>query len=229
MSKQWSQAITDGVPMGIVTYSVYPSDHTTTDDGIDIPPLMEDTRKGDDGIEYTIREYETPLGEELQNLDCLTLNIRLYQSVSYLYFDGADVYTFHERQELEPMKATVWNNNAEIKTFTGSGQYNGLKYEVTVHASAVNAQLEMSFDAEFLSELPDHDHWYVFRLTNENGEALQIVEYDDSEPGKMRFMYQGTGKIPSELTLRIYVEHEGDFDEEAALSEAQPVVLKQKK
>ena len=229
MSDQWSQAITNGVPMGIVTYSIYPSDHTTTDDGVDIPPFMEDTRTGDDGIEYTIREYETPLEEELQNLDNLTLNIRLYQSVSYLYFDGTDFYTFHERQTLDSMKATVWNNNAEVHMFSGSGQYKGLEYEVTVHASAVNAQLEITFNAESLPELPDHDHWYEFQLTNENGKALSINEYDDSEPGKIRFKYEGTGISPSELTLRIYVAHEGVFDKEAAISEAHPVVLKKKK
>lgn len=124
---QWSQAITDGVPMGIITYSVYPSDHTTTDDGVDIPPFIFYTKKGEDGIEYTIREFAAPLAEELQDLDQLTLNIRLYQGVSYFYFDGTDVYTYYERQVLEPMKATVWKTDAEFNTFTGNGQYNGLR------------------------------------------------------------------------------------------------------
>lgn len=222
---QWSQSITDGVPMGIITYSVYPSDHTTTDDGVDIPPYGEESRKGEDGIEYTIREFDAPLPEELQNLDQLTLNIRLYQGVNYFYFDGTDIYTYYEQQVLEPMKATVWKTDAEFNTFTGNGQYNGVSYEITAHASAVNAQLEMTFEGETLPQLPDPDHWYEFQLTNESGKELQIDEYDDSEPGKVRLVYEGTGKAPSELTLRIYVCHEGDFDKEAAIREAQPVVL----
>lgn len=224
--EKWMKAIVGGTPMGIAIYDTYPGDHTVTDDGTDIPPYLEETRTGEDGIEYTIREYESPLEEALRNLDHLTLNIRLYQSVCYYYFDGTDVYAYRERRELEPMKATVWNNNTQTHTFAGSGQYSGLDYEVTVHASAVYAQLEMSFEGESFPKLPDVDHWYELQLTDENGSVLRITEYDDTQLGHMRFMYEGTGRAPSELTLRIYIGHEGDFDEEAAIREAQPVVLK---
>ena len=223
--RKWNQFVSDGKPIGISIYSISPSDHTITDEGVDIPPCMEDVRKGEDGIEYSIREYETPLPEELQNLDHLTLNIRLAQSARWYYFDGMNCYTYYEWQELEPMKATVWNTNAEIKTFAGSGQYEGIEYKASVRASAVNAQLEMRLDGESLPQLPDHDHWYELQLTDETGKELRIQEYDDREYGKILVRYEGTGKIPSELTLRIFVDHEGEFDKDAAIREAQPVVL----
>ncbi len=227
--RKWNQFVSDGKPIGIVIYSVGPSDHTTTDEGVDIPPCMEDVRKGEDGIEYSIREYETPLPEELQNLDHLTLNIRLHQGASWYYFDGMNCYIYYEWQELEPMKATVWNTNAEINTYGGQGQYNGIEYKVLVRASAVNAQLEMILNADSLPQLPDDDHWYVFQLTNENGKELRINEYDDREHSKIYVKYEGDGQIPSELTLRIYVEHEGEFDKDTAIREAQPIVLTQQK
>ena len=62
-------------------------------------------------------------------------------------------------------------------------------------------------------------------MTDETGKELRIQEYDDREYGKILVRYEGTGKIPSELTLRIFVDHEGEFDKDAAIREAQPVVL----
>jgi len=40
-----------------------------------------------------MREYNSPLTEELRNLDQLTVNIRLYRSEEYLYFDGEKTWT----------------------------------------------------------------------------------------------------------------------------------------
>ena len=37
--------------------------------------------------------------------------------------------------------------------------------------------------------------------------------------------YEGTGRVPEQLVLRIIEEHEGDFDTEAALNAAEPIVL----
>ena len=68
----WVQARDEGRKAGLVQYHVWPSDHTETDDGIDISPRTEETRTGEDGLEYTMREYNTPLTEELRNLDQLT-------------------------------------------------------------------------------------------------------------------------------------------------------------
>lgn len=226
---RWNQAKTHGTPMGIIIYSINPSDRTVTDDGVDIPPFMEDTRKGEDRLEYTIREYEAPLEEALRNLDYLTLNIHLCQSASWYYFDGTDVYSCYEWQNLEPMKATVWNTHAEIKAFEGHGQFNGVDYDVLVHASAVNALFEMSFGEVSLPKLPDKDHWYVFHLTDESGKTLRINEYDDTNPSRMRLVYEGTGKVPSKLTLRIYIGQEGAFEKEAAIREATPVPLNPRK
>ncbi len=226
---QWCQALTDGVPMGIITYKVYPSDHTTTDDGVDIPPFIWYEKREEDGTVYTIREFAAPLPEELRNLDQLTLNIRLYQGISYFYFDGTDTYTYYDRQVVpEPMKATVVRTDAEFNTFMGSDQCNGLQYEVTAHASAVNTQMEMTFETDSLPTL-DNGQWYEFYLTNENDEVLSLNQCDDSETGRVRMTFEGTGTAPVELTLRIYVAHEGDFDRETAVSEARPVVLTRKK
>ena len=42
---------------------------------------------------------------------------------------------------------------------------------------ANHAQVEMRFDGEALSELPDEDHWYEFQLTNEHGKVLPEIHF----------------------------------------------------
>ncbi len=218
------QARAEGTAMGLASYVVYPSDHTVTEEGIDIAPRSEEAKTGDDGIEYTIREYEFPLDEELQNLEGLTIGIPLYQSANYLYFDGKTLYTYQEVHELSPMKAVVWNAHVSTSVFRGSGEYNGIKLNAEARVSAANATLEIRLE-EALSPVPDLDHWYVFRLTDENGKALREDTSSNGGDKEIIISYEGTGMLPQELQLVIYMENEGEFDLEEALRAAEPIIL----
>lgn len=104
---QYSRALEEGQPFGIVSYTVFPSDHTETDDGISMPPPNENVRVADDGTRYVLREYETALPEEIQGRDELAIQIRLWQNAAYLYFDGSQCYTMTDRQAVGAMTATV--------------------------------------------------------------------------------------------------------------------------
>ena len=64
--ERFHQAQEDGESFGIVQYAVHPSDHTLTDDGIDLPPSGERTLQGEDGALLSLREYEFPLPEAAQ-------------------------------------------------------------------------------------------------------------------------------------------------------------------
>ncbi len=219
------QAKADKTPMGIVSYTVYPSDHTVTKDGVDIPPYLDNSKKGDDSIEYTIREYESPLVDEIQNLDSLDISIRLYQSVSYLYFDGTSLYTYSEVIELTPMRAIVWNSHVPTNLYSGSGEYNGIKMNAVAHVSAANVVLEIRFD-QTIPAVPDYDHWYVFRLTDESGTVLRENEGSNGDEEEVVITYQGTGTLPQELTLSVYMENEGEFDLDETLMNTEPIILR---
>ena len=219
----WMQARDEGRKAGLVRYSVGTSDHTETDDGIDIRPRTEETRTGEDGLEYTMREYEAPLTEELQNLDQLTVNIRLYRSEDYLYFDGKNTWTLQKTEPAGAMRAVVPKAGAQSTVYRGTGSYQGRKLNVSAAASASYAALSIRFD-EPLPQLPE-DHWYSFRLADETGTMLFENECWDDSAKEGTLTYEGTGKVPQKLILRIIEEHEGDFDVNAAMNEAEAIIL----
>ncbi|MBP5725523.1 MAG: hypothetical protein J6Y48_00460 [Clostridia bacterium] len=219
----WMQARDEGRKAGLVRYSVGPSDHTETDDGIDIKPRTEETRPGEDGVEYTMREYEAPLTEELQNLDQITVNIRLYRSEDYLYFDGENTWTLQKTEPAGTMRAVVQKAGAQSTVYRGTGSYQGRKLNASAAASASYAALDIRFDGP-LPQLPE-DHWYSFHLTDETGTMLFENECWDDSAKEGTLTYEGTGKVPQKLILRILEEQEGDFDVNAALDEAEAIIL----
>ena len=226
LMEQYYQARSQGEPFGIVSYAVLPSDHTVTDDNVEIMPSMESLRLGDDGVTYRIREYETLLGTELQNRDSLSISIGLCLSTSYVYFDGTDTYTYNENTNLEPMTATIWNAHPEINTFSGTGQFRGVSFEATVRASAANAIMTVVFPDGPLPLLPDEDdQWYELKLFDENNQVLLANNAYDGGETEVTRTYQGTGTLPKELKLIIFIENEGEFDWEAALNNGEAIVL----
>ena len=219
----WMQARDEGRKAGLVRYNVWPSDHTETDDGVDIKPRTEETRMGEDGLEYTMREYEAPLTEELQNLDQLTVNIRLSRGEEYLYFDGEKTWTLQRTEPAGAMRTVVHRAGAQSIVYRGSGSYKGRELNASATASASYAALDICFD-EPLPQLPE-DHWYSFCLTDETGTLLFENDCWDDSAKEGTITYEGTGKAPQELVLRIIEEHEGDFDVNAALNDAEAIIL----
>ena len=219
----WTQARDEGKKAGLVHYTVSPSDHTETDDGIDIEPRTEETRTGEDGFEYTVREYDAPLTKELQNLDEITVNIRLYRSASYLYFDGENTYTLQKTESEGVMRARVQKASSQAHTFCGAGQFRGISLNATASASASYASLDVHF-SDPLPPLPE-DHWYTFSLSDENGVYLRENESADGAVSDVNITYEGTGRLPQQLTLRIYEEQEGEFDTAAVLAGTEPILL----
>ena len=220
---EWIQARNEGKKAGLVHYTVSPSDHTETDDGIDIEPRTEETRTGEDGFEYTVREYDAPLTKELQDKDEITVNIRLYRGVNYLYFDGKNTYTLDQTESAGVMRARVRKAASQAHTFSGTGQFRGISLNATATASAAYASLDVHF-SDPLPPLPE-DHWYIFSLSDENGNCLRENESTDGAVSDVNITYEGTGLLPQQLNLRIYEEHEGDFDTAAALAGTEPILL----
>ena len=223
--RRMDRAKAEGSAMGVVSYTVHPGIDAVAGDGIEIEPRTEETITGDDGMEYTIREFDSPLPEELQNLDQLTLEIPLYQIASYLYYDGKSLYMYSDVQPISAMKAIVWNSHVPTCVYRGSGEYDGIQMSATAHASAANAVLEIAFEKP-LPEVPDLDHWYTFELADENGAALRENNGANGGEAEMRITYEGTGSLPQELRLTIRMESEGESDSDAESCASDVIILK---
>lgn len=220
---QYRRAVEVGTPFGMVTYSVYPSDHTETEDGIDLPSSTETSRNAADGTLYTLREYESPLPEAAQDRDTLTLQIRLWQSAHYLYFDGSRCYTLNDRLPAEPMTATVRRTEGSVRVFSGEGAYEDIPVTVYAEASAVSARVTVTA-AQPWPTLAE-DTWYEVVLLDETGRSCRMQSFEFADPQTLVISYEGTGTLPEQLTAYLLLCHDGEQPEEAAMKRAEPIML----
>ncbi|MPN56638.1 hypothetical protein SDC9_204328 [bioreactor metagenome] len=169
-----------------------------------------------------LREYENPLPEEVQNRESLSIQIRLYQSASFFYYDGKDCYMLSsESQDAGAMTATVLRADAQTRHFVGEGTYSGGKVRVEADASAVHAQITVSSDTDLFTALPE-DSWYMLDVRDAEGKMLRVTECGADGLRTLRADLEGTGVLPDQLTVSILVESEG---EDAAAAPSAPIML----
>ena len=220
----YMKAVEEGEPAGIACYSVYPSDHCTTGDGVDLPPRTGQMETLPDGSTLFLREFESPLPEEARNRDNLELHIKLWQRPSYYYFDGANHYELYETQQSAgEITATVQRREAVTKTFTGSGEYGGSAVAAELQVSAVRAALNITAN-EAVFDDPGDDRWYDALLVDENGGVLRTEEVSFSGD-HAAVSFQGSGKLPEQLTLYIGIDQEGEWSREDFIASAARISL----
>ena len=224
LMEEWIAAKESKTAMGIVRYSISPSDHTITDDGIDLPPSTENQMEGEENTVHYIREYENPLPDGARNLEYLDIRLRLYQSATYLYFDGKNTYTYSETMEFMPLQATVWRKDAEMRRFRGEGKYNGHPVSVEASVSAAAARVTITMDNGIFPALAE-DTWYDLVLIDEFGTEYRTREGMGGNVNQMSVSFDGTGKLPGRLKLFILVGNEGEWDRENAIANAMPIEL----
>ena len=224
LMEEWIAAKESKTAMGIVRYSISPSDHTITDDGIDLPPSTENQMEGEENTVHYIREYENPLPDGARNLEYLNIRLRLYQSATYLYFDGKNTYTYAETMEFTPLQATVWREDAEMRRFRGEEKYNGHPVSVEASVSAAAARVTITMDNGIFPALAE-DTWYDLVLIDEFGTEYRTREGMGGNVNQMSVSFDGTGKLPGRLKLFILVGNEGEWDRENAIANAVPIEL----
>ena len=126
--------------------------------------------------------------------------------------------------ELAPMQATIWRADAEVRRFKGGGSYNGNPVSIEVSVSAATARVMATMDHAVFPALPE-DTWYDLILLDENGTEYRAREGSDGNVKQMNVSFDGTGKLPENLTLRILLVTEGEWDKEAAIANATPFEL----
>lgn len=222
----YQMAIQEGKPAGLVYYSVCPSDHCTTSDGIDLPPWTEQEDALPDGSMLYLREFENPLPEDAQNQESLELHIKLWQQTSYYYFDGINHYELYDmQQDVGEITTVVERTGAIFKAFTGTGEYNDVLLTAGLQISAVRATLDISA-VDTVFETPGDDCWYEAQLIDENGTALRAEEVAFSDKGAT-VSFRGNGTLPEQLTLYIGIDKEGEWSQDDFIANATRIELTQ--
>lgn len=222
---QWNEAIAEGKPFGYMRVSIDASDHTRTLEGTDIPQDSSARQSGADGEAFAINDYKSPLPEEAQNRDRLDIQIGLLQQTQYRYFDGQQAYAGFEHKALEPMRATIWRSDADIRRFQGQGSFAGLPFKATVTVSAASAQVILKADGAVFPILPE-DSWYSVYLRDENQTGLRPLDGPNGGADTLTFNFHGTGQVPGRLEMQFRVDYEEGTALEQSLTEPVFVTLK---
>ncbi|MBR3505287.1 MAG: hypothetical protein IKO07_13740 [Clostridia bacterium] len=221
----FNEAVAQGKPCGYAQYTVYPSDHVTTGEGADVGAWVQLEGVSGDGDRLLLREMETPLPEAIQNLDELELHMKIWQDVSYCWFDGETLYTRSERVQAGEAVCTVTRSEAAFVTYAGEGEYGGVPVSLTLSLSALHGKLSVEAAGDAFPAGPDHDIWYDVILTDENGVELRELE-NGMESNRIDASYYGLGYLPEMVTAYIVIETEGDWDRDAAMRSARPIDLR---
>lgn len=213
----YNNAVTNGTPFGYRQYTVYPSDHTVTDDGVDIPPYSAMEDYDETGAYCEMREFESPLPAELNDRTELKVSIKMYQQETLVWFDGQNCYIKYDRSEVGHMDANIPLTKDAVQIMEGSGEINGVKCDATATVSKLVASVTVNCDApinSFLGAAPEgtdeHDVWVEVIAVDENGNKFRPQEgimLDGSTEFTLPF--QGTGILPKTLTVYVYSMWEG--------------------
>lgn len=222
-----------GTPYGYQVISYSPSDHVLTDDGIDIPPYAGDPTVDENGNAVEMREFETPLPEELQNLNAITLNCTLCRNRQLWYFDGQTLYYQNVNEEAGSIRAVVPRSNGMTQSMRGAYTFGGVTYAVTAQVSTMSAAVTLEGDGlttlrDFIgsgAEVPagtdPTDVWVNMTAYDKQGrEYLSEGGFSPDQTLPVTCVFMGVGELPQSLDLHVFLEWEGDTG-----SGSQPLIL----
>lgn len=210
--ERYNQALQDGTPFGYRAYTVYASDHTITEDGIDIPLYASESTYTEDGAYHEMREYAMPLPDALRGRDELSVHIPLYLSVSTVYFDGERAYMITERGDAGAITATISRTADTVLTLAGSGGINGAACAVRADVSPMTAVITLNCEQPLDTLFPPlpEDTWIELTLTDERGRNYRAQEScPQDERTEVTLSFLGVGELPQTLTLQAYIAQEG--------------------
>ena len=104
----YNEAVENGTPFGFRQSTVNVSDHTCTDDGIDLGPWEEGAcdYDGNGGLSALI-EFNSHLPDRIRERDSLTITKEVRQYEYIIWFDGKDSWLRYNMQTVGKMIATV--------------------------------------------------------------------------------------------------------------------------
>lgn len=212
-----------GEPAGFVCYRMSLSDHTKTPDGVDAGVWRGGfTEPTEEGFMSEVREFESPLPEELQELEKITLTTILRRVGYFYYYDGQDVYYLREVVREEEMIASAHRTEAETAAYTGSGEYGGVPYTVTAEFGTFGGEITVTAEEAVFTprcfvvawdEKGVEYAWTGYRQRQENTDTLT-------------YAYDSEGYLPQELTVLVFEwPEEVEYFNELPLNREEGVLL----
>ncbi|MDO4549443.1 MAG: hypothetical protein Q4D04_15240 [Clostridia bacterium] len=215
-------AMESGTPYGYRSIEYFPSDHITTDDGVDIPPFSGDSSVDANGRYMEMREFESPLPDELQNLDAITLNCAIWRHEQIWYFDGTALYHQSSREEAGVIRATVPKSDGMVKRMQASLETEAASLSVSAEISTMSAVVTIDAEGtltfrELLGEgvtipedLDASDCWVDMAAYDEQGRRYRSTEgFDVNQALPVTQVFTGVGELPERLEIQIFIEWEG--------------------
>ena len=213
---EFQTAVENETPYGYAVYSVYASDHTLVND-IDLPPYTTDEDYDDTGTYLAIRNYESPLPEELQNLETVNVSINLYEHMTIHYFDGNDIYHYSiAARDAGTITASIPKTNADTRTYYGYATIDGINFIANASLSAMNGNITLTADQDvfdLVSYEVNGDTWQApawnLVVIDETGYEYRNTEgYSLAPDESLDITIEGKGELPAEL--HIYLLHAGE-------------------
>jgi len=214
--EEFQTAVENGTPYGYAIYSVYASDHTLVN-GIDMPPYTADEDYDDTGAYIAIRNFESPLPEELQDLANVDVSIQLYEHMSIHYFDGTDMYHYGiAAVDSGTITAVVPKSDADTHFYTGSAEIDGITFSAEARLSAMNGNITLTADRDvfnLVSYEVNGDTWQApawnLVVVDETGYEYRNMDgYSLTPAQSLDITVEGKGELPAEL--HIYLLHAGE-------------------
>lgn len=201
--EQLEAARRDGTPWGVVHYQFMVSDHTYTDEGLDLGPWTETEDASAPDCFMAIRDFDD-LPEAAKRRDSLSIRIAVYQYAVSYYYDGQSMYTMTERAELFPMTASVDRVDREPALFMGFETVKGTKIGLSVQVSEIRLTAKVTaVDGEF-PVIPD-DSWFDLLLMDEMGYAFSPVSFETPDSRTLLFIFDGNGQMPTTLNASLLI------------------------
>ena len=180
----YRKAVTEGVPCGYVTYTLYLGDHMTAN-GIDPGPPSGLSDRDEDGL-CELREFST-LPEALQDQESLDLAIEVRGSAFYVYFDGETEYYRSDRVLTDTVTAVVNRTEAQSISYSGTGDLYGVPCTVTATVTPLYTEISIQAEEDLFAE----DWLAVVLSENDEQHDLRVLE-----------AYAATGRSAAPLDAR---------------------------
>lgn len=215
----YQAAVAAGTPYGYKTVQYYPSDHITTAEGVDIPPRSAWMDVMEGGVSCEMRNMESPLPEEIQAQDSLTLLCDISATETIYWFDGEQEYTSTTHSTVGQISAAIRRTASEQMIFTGAAEVNGVPCTIEVTVSRLNAQVHVTAQRDVFHSVTHQEDWgewqenpWEVELTDEAGRTYRIEGSSEADSAaELLLRYESAGTLPESLTARFCTfEYEGD-------------------
>lgn len=198
-----------GQACGLILYTVYPSDHIVTGEGVDVGPYEGREALSEEGSTLLLREMETPLPEAIRDRDSLELHMAIWQSESLWWFDGETLYEGSGRTQAGEAVCTVARSEAAFAVYSGEGAYEGVPVTLALRLSALHGELTVEAADDAFPAGPDGGAWYKVILLDESGRELR-GQWREATGNRIDAGYAGFGYLPETITARIVTGSAGE-------------------